>query len=99
MSSRASPDQVGGMAKRNWLRKRRIETRIEVEQVIIVRRRKNIAALTCEECAGVLLLTPEEAAAIHNLSTRTIYRWVEAGFIHSLETPDRLLLVCPASLM
>jgi predicted site-specific integrase-resolvase len=44
------------------------------------------------------MLTPEEASVIHSVPTRTIYRWVEAGLIHSIETADRLLLVCTTSL-
>jgi len=53
----------------------------------------------CEECGiEVDMLNPEEAAAIAQVSTRTIYRWIEAGEIHHVETQE-CLLVCPKQLL
>lgn len=50
----------------------------------------------CGECAGeVPLLTPEEAALATGVGARAVYRLVEAGQIHFMETADGLLLVCP----
>jgi len=45
------------------------------------------------------MLAPDAAAAIASVSTRTIYRWIEAGELHFQENPDRRLLVCSASLL
>jgi excisionase family DNA binding protein len=45
------------------------------------------------------MATPEEAAAIAGVSTRAIYRWIEAGELHFLEGPERNLLVCSTSLL
>jgi predicted site-specific integrase-resolvase len=44
------------------------------------------------------MFVPEAASVILGVSTRTIYRWVEAGLAHCSETPDRHLLICTASL-
>jgi len=44
------------------------------------------------------MITPEHGATIANVSARTIYRWVESGRIHFLETPVGGVLVCLDSL-
>ena len=57
------------------------------------------AFLWCKECAAqVLMATPEEAAALAFTDLQTIFLWIELGTIHSSETPDGLLVVCPDSL-
>jgi hypothetical protein len=52
----------------------------------------------CERCrATVPMITPEEAAALMDLSSRSIYRRIEAGSVHFHE--DRQgLLICADSL-
>lgn len=53
----------------------------------------------CERCgAEVVMLTPEESALLARVSTRTIYRWAEAGNVHFAETPGGLLTVCREAL-
>jgi hypothetical protein len=53
----------------------------------------------CDHCgAEVLMLTPNEAAVLAQSTTREIFRRVEAGEIHFLETEDGVLLVCRNSL-
>lgn len=49
--------------------------------------------------ALVKMVTPEAAAVVAGVSTRTVYRWVEAGKIHFAETPAGLVLVCLNSLL
>ena len=44
------------------------------------------------------MLMPEEAAALAQNTVREIYRRVEAGELHSIETADRALRVCVNSL-
>jgi predicted site-specific integrase-resolvase len=44
------------------------------------------------------MVTPQQASAIAGVSVRTINRWVEAGRVHFMETPDGLLLLCLDSL-
>jgi excisionase family DNA binding protein len=43
------------------------------------------------------MITPNEAAAVMNVSSRTIYRWIEGGGLHFTEESGTLL-VCMASL-
>lgn len=53
----------------------------------------------CRECASqVQMLAPDEAAVIARVTSRTIFRWVEAGQIHFAETSDGLILICLNSL-
>lgn len=40
------------------------------------------------------MLSPEEAAAIAEVDTRTIYRWLEAAKLHFIETSGGSVLVC-----
>ena len=64
-------------------------------QVVIVRRPSLPALKKCPDCAGSIgMVTPEEAAAVVSVNTRTIYRWVEAGTMHFIETPEGRLLIC-----
>lgn len=44
------------------------------------------------------MITPDEAAALCEVSTRTIYRWLESGTIHFSETASEGLLICLSSL-
>lgn len=53
----------------------------------------------CEQCGDeVLMVTPNEAAAIARTDARAIFRGVEAGRIHFLESESGELLVCSKSL-
>jgi excisionase family DNA binding protein len=44
------------------------------------------------------MVTPDEAAAVVGVSTRTIYRWIEAEKLHFTETAGGLLTICLNSL-
>ena len=80
--------------------KRRTEITIETERLVIMARsftRKQLSWCSwCDE--GVDMLSTDNAALVGKVSSRTIFRWVEAGIVHSSETPDGLLLICPNSL-
>lgn len=53
----------------------------------------------CPGCgADAVMLTAEESALLARVSTRTIYRWADLGYVHFAETPDGLLLVCREAL-
>jgi len=79
--------------------KKRTETIIETHQVQIVRRRKRGTEVWCEACAAaVSMLAPESAAELAGVSQRTIYRRVEAGELHFVETPEGALLICSNSI-
>ena len=81
------------------VKKKRTEVVVELEEVFVIRRRHPGSIAWCAECgAQVQMLTPDEAAAIAGLSSRLIYRWIEAGRIHFSETGERRLLICQNSL-
>jgi hypothetical protein len=51
----------------------------------------------CEDCGKVVrMLPPEEVAAIFQVSSRAIYRAIEAGELHFVELPT--LFICCDSL-
>jgi len=53
----------------------------------------------CDQCgAEVLMVSPNEAAAMSHTDARKIFRDVEAGEIHFLETQDGGLMICANSL-
>jgi excisionase family DNA binding protein len=79
-------------------KRRRKEITVETS-LLVLRRARRHAPVYCAACPSpVPLLTPDEAAALAGVSTRTLYRWVEAERIHFTETPAGRLLVCPHSL-
>jgi hypothetical protein len=78
-------------------RKRRV--RITVENTTLFVRRSVQTSGWCPECpAQIQMISPEEAAALTGVSTRTIYRWVEVENPHFTETSEGSLLICPNSL-
>jgi len=78
-------------------RRRRIE--ITVENRLLVLRRAVHPPVWCAVCpTPVQMLTPEEATALTEVSTRWLYRQIEAGQIHFVETPEGRLLLCPHTL-
>ena len=77
------------------MRRRRMEITVETRQMII-HRSTNQTPIWCTECASpVQLIEPEEAAVLADVSTRTIYRRVERGQLHFVETDAGKLLICP----
>jgi hypothetical protein len=75
------------------------ETIIETHEVWVVRKPAGPFPAWRPDCAGrPPMLTPEEAAGLSGLSLRAIFRLVEAGGVHFLETAGGRLFVCPASL-
>lgn len=54
----------------------------------------------CRQCnRPVVMLAPEKAAVIAGVGPRLIYRWVEAGQLHFLETDRGLVRICLDSLI
>jgi hypothetical protein len=82
----------------------RIEKTTEIifeteEMLILNRRTRRLAPAWCEACgAEAELVSPEVAAAVADVSARTVYGWVEVGRVHFVETPERALLICLRSL-
>ncbi|MBS1807336.1 MAG: helix-turn-helix domain-containing protein [Acidobacteria bacterium] len=78
---------------------KRTEITFETGQVLIVRRRPGSKRAWCAACeAEVEMVTVEEAAVIAGVSSRTIYRRVEAGRIYFMGTPEGVLPICGKSL-
>ena len=79
--------------------KKRRETTIETHRIQIIRWRRPRLTAWCNVCsAHIRTITPEEAAALTQVTIRTIYRRVEAGAWHFTETAEGALLICPDSL-
>jgi hypothetical protein len=80
--------------------RRKIQLTVETHQLLVISRTKGSTQGWCSECAGdVPLIKPEEAAVLAGVSPRTIYRRVEAGFVHFAESPEGWLLICLSSLL
>ena len=72
---------------------------IESRERMTIQRHARSLVTWCEQCgAEVLMVTPNEAAAISRTDARTIFRAVEAGTIHFIESESGALLVCRTSI-
>ena len=79
--------------------KRRTEIIVETERVIIVPQQTMPVHLWCHGCcARVGMVTPEQAAALLQMTPRVVYRWVESQLLHFIEEPDGRVLICRNSL-
>jgi excisionase family DNA binding protein len=82
--------------------KRRIkglEGAVQKRQVVIINRPFVSPQQRCDRCTERSgMITPDEAAALCEVSTRTVYRWLETGAIHFSETVGEGLLICLSSL-
>ena len=82
------------------MKRKRTEITIEVDEVIYTARHSNqLSRAWCRSCGReALMVTPEQAAAISQVTVRTVNQRVEAGHIHFVETADGRLWVCVNSL-
>lgn len=80
--------------------KRRTEITFETRRLLLVGGRGRVSAAGwCASCgAKVVLVTAEEAARLSGVTAREIFRRVEAGRLHFVETCGGGLLVCRESL-
>ncbi len=77
--------------------KTRTEITVETDRWVIVSRLRKRA--WCSACSRQLeMLSVDEAAIFAQVNSRTIFHWAESGALHSSETPEGLLLICPHSL-
>jgi tRNA A22 N-methylase len=52
----------------------------------------------CEKCDQVIkFLTLDQSVNVTGLGARTIFRLVETGQLHALETEEGYLILCPNS--
>lgn len=76
--------------------KTRTEITVERDRLVIVNKRRRDA--WCSPCSRqVEMLTVDDAAIFAQVNSRTIFHWAESGVVHSSETPEGLLLICPHS--
>ncbi|MGH9901185.1 MAG: hypothetical protein ACRD68_05015 [Pyrinomonadaceae bacterium] len=80
--------------------KRRTVITVETRRLTVVRAGRCPPVLAwCERCGGrVRMVTPEQAAALAGTRPRAIYRRVESGDLHFVETGAGALLICSGSL-
>ena len=79
--------------------KRRTEIIVETERVVVIPPQTMPAHLWCETCCTqVEMVTPEQAAALIQVTPRVVYRWVEAQLLHFIEEADGRVLICRNSL-
>ena len=72
---------------------------VKRRQVVIINRPFVSPQKSCDRCTKPSgMITPDEAAALCEVSTRTIYQWLESGAIHFSETASEGLLICLSSL-
>ena len=79
--------------------KRRIEITVEKRRLVVLSRRNHSVNAWCGTCGEqVQMVTPDEAAQVCQVSTRTIYRHIETGRLHFTETERGFSLICVQSL-
>jgi hypothetical protein len=72
---------------------------VEHDEIILVRRRWGAVRMWCKQCGEqVSMLRVEDASTLAGTTTRTIYRWIEAGRLHFAESDKGLVLICAQSL-
>ena len=77
---------------------RRMRITIQTERLLVMSHGKSLYSL-CSTCGDeVRMVTIDQAATLARLSSREIYREVEAGMLHFIETTEGSLLVCFNSL-
>ena len=77
-----------------------MESNVETPQVFIINRPAVAEQKHCSKCTESSgMITPDEAAAIRGVSTRVIYRWLEGGAIHFIETAKGELFICLKTLV
>ena len=81
------------------MKRKRTEIVVELDEVFVIRGHQTMSFAWCAECGDqVQMLTPDQAATISRLSSRIIYRWIEARRVHFTETGEGQLLICQSSL-
>ena len=72
---------------------------VESRERTTIRRSERPFLTWCDRCgAEVLMVSPNEAAALTHSDARAIFRAVEAGNVHFIEGEGGALLVCTKSL-
>ena len=78
---------------------RRIAITLEKERLLVVRRQQPNALQWCSTCRRwTVAMTLDEVALFCGVPSRAVFRWVEAGMVHSEETAAGLLRICAESI-
>ena len=81
------------------MEKSTIEIIIQTRERIFARRSADEVQSLCPTCqTGTVFIEPGRAALQTGTSVRRIFRRIENGTIHFVETPEGLVLVCQQSL-
>jgi hypothetical protein len=81
-------------------KKKGTEITVETERVLVIRRRYRATEEWCAGCGeSVLMIRPDQAAAVVGKSLRAIFNEVETAALHFVEKPDGMLLICLNSLL
>jgi hypothetical protein len=84
--------------------RRRTEITIETERLMVLGKHGNYAISQrpygwCPACSlHVEYLTTDEAALMTRVNSMSIFRWIQLGLLHYIETEEGLLLICRQSL-
>ncbi len=79
--------------------KRKREIVVERERSVTFKIKRNSGETICDRCGtSSPFIRVDEAALVAQTNSRSIFRLVETGTLHSLETREGWLLVCPTSL-
>jgi len=82
------------------MKNKKTEILIETRERTLIRWLEKEIRAFCEECRDEsLFILPERAAVETEASVREIFRRVESGAVHFIETENRLTLICRASLL
>ena len=83
------------MTKAGRKGQQKVKSNVERPQVFIINRPHVSEQRTCSRCTESSgMITADEAAALRGVSTRVIYRCLEDGAIHFIETAKGQLFIC-----
>ena len=69
--------------------KQKTEITFEVKETIILRQSGNRLEAFCPQCQALVeMLTPQLAAAVSKTTIREIFRLIESGRLHFMETDE-----------
>jgi hypothetical protein len=76
---------------------RKTNVLVKTERRFVVRQHPSDETIQCGQCAE-LLIPAQMSADFFGISSRTIYRLIESGKIHFVETEANEIYICSASL-
>lgn len=93
MASNKANCNAGLQRKQEKQMEQKTEIEIELSETVMYRRRSERFETFCPLCKSLVeMATPQVAARLMKVSEREIYRFVETGEVHFIETDG--LLIC-----